>query len=76
MYGASNQASAEHPNNNGYERALCWSHIEQAVAALTPFVDMNAAKAAAFDVTKSFGFVPFSPELPNPLGDFIFLQGC
>jgi Ferritin-like domain len=68
--------SADPPNNNGYERTLCWSHIEQAVAALTPFADMNAAKAAGFDVTKSYGFVPFSPKLPNPLGDFISFKGC
>ena len=68
--------SADPPNNNDYERTLCWSHIEQAVAALTPFADMNAAKAAGFDVTKSYGFVPFSPKLPNPLGDFISFKGC
>src|SRR6516164_1732839 len=68
--------SADPPNNNGYERTLCWSHIEQAVAALAPFADMNAAKAAGFDVTKSFGFVPFSPKLPNELGDFISFKGC
>jgi len=68
--------SADPPNNNGYERTLCWSHIEQAVAALTPFADMNAAKVAGFDVTKSYGFVPFSPKLPNPLGDFISFKGC
>jgi Ferritin-like domain len=68
--------SADPPNNNGYERTLCWSHIEQAVAALTPFADMNAAKSAGFDITKSFGFVPFTPKLPNPLGDFISFKGC
>jgi Ferritin-like domain len=68
--------SADPPNNNGYERTLCWSKIEQAVAALTPFADMNAAKAAGFDVTKSYGFVPFTPKLPNPLGDFISFKGC
>ena len=68
--------SADPPNNNGYERTLCWSHIEQAVAALTPFADMDAAKVAGFDVTKSYGFVPFSPKLPNPLGDFISFKGC
>jgi len=68
--------SADPPNNNGYERTLCWSHIEQAVAALTPFADMTAANAAGFDVTKSYGFVPFSPKLPNQLGDFISFKGC
>lgn len=64
------------PNNNGYERTLCWTHIKQAVAALTPFVDITAAKGAGFDVSKSFGFEPFTPQLPNALGDFISFTGC
>ena len=64
------------PNNNGYERTLCWTSIEQAVAALTPFVDFKAAKAAGFDTSQSFAFEPFTPTLPNPLGDFISFAGC
>ena len=64
------------PNNNGYERTLCWTHIKQAVVALTPFVDITAAKGAGFDVSKSFGFDPFTPQLPNALGDFISFAGC
>jgi hypothetical protein len=68
--------SIDPPNNNGYERTLCWKHIGQAVAALTPFADINAAKAAGFDVSKSFGFDPFMPKLPNPLGDFLSFKGC
>jgi len=64
------------PNNNGYERTLCWTKIEQAIEALTPFVDITAAKAAGFDVSKSFAFEPFTPKLPNPLGDFISFKGC
>jgi hypothetical protein len=64
------------PNNNGYERTLCWTRIEQAVEALTSFVDITAAKAAGFDVSKSFPFEPFTPKLPNPLGDFISFKGC
>jgi hypothetical protein len=64
------------PNNNGYERTLCWTKIDQAVTALTPFVDITAAKAARFDVSKSFGFDPFTPSLPNRLGDFISFAGC
>jgi hypothetical protein len=67
---------ADPPNNNGYQRTLCWKSISQAVAALTPFADINAAKAAGFDVSKSFGFDPFTPKLPNPLGDFISFTGC
>jgi hypothetical protein len=68
--------SIDPPNNNGYERTLCWTRIEQAVAALTPFADFNAAKAAGFDVSRSFGFDPFTPKLPNALGDFISFKGC
>lgn len=68
--------SVDPPNNNGYERTLCWKDIQQAVAALTPFADMNAAKAAGFDVSKSFSFDLFTPTLPNPLGDFISFKGC
>jgi hypothetical protein len=68
--------SIDPPNNNGYERTLCWKNIGQAVAALTPFADINAAKAAGFDVSKSFGFDPFTPKLPNPLGDFLSFKGC
>ena len=64
------------PNNNGYERTLCWTSIDQALAALTPFVNFNAAKAAGFDTAQSFPFEPFIPTLPNPLGDFISFSGC
>jgi len=68
--------SVDPPNNNGYERTLCWTSIDQAVQALTPFADINAAKAAGFDVSKSFAFEPFTPTLPNALGDFISFKGC
>jgi hypothetical protein len=68
--------SADPPNNNGYERTLCWANIQQAVQALTPFVDMTAAKAAGFDTSKSYGFSPFTPALPISLGDFISFKGC
>ncbi len=64
------------PNNNGYERTLCWTSINQALTALTPFVSFNAAKAAGFDTSQSFPFEPFNPTLPNPLGDFISFKGC
>ncbi len=67
---------ADPPNNNGYERTLCWTKIEQAVTALTPFVSQAAAQAAGFDTSKSFTFDPFNPTLPNPLGDFISFAGC
>ena len=64
------------PNNNGYERTLCWTKIDQAVAALLPFVDATAAAAAGFNTSKAYPFEPFNPTLPNPLGDFISFRGC
>ena len=63
------------PNNNGYERTLKWTSISQAVAALTPFADVTAAGNAGFDTSVSFDFVPFTPTLPTPLGDFISFGG-
>jgi hypothetical protein len=68
--------SVDPPNNNGYERTLCWTKISQAVDALLPFVDADSAKAAGFDTSKSYPFEPFNPTLPNPLGDFISFKGC
>lgn len=67
--------SVDPPNNNGYERTLKWTKIDQAVAALTPFVDQTAAAGAGFDTTRVFDFVPFTPLLPSPLGDFISFLG-
>lgn len=64
------------PNNNGYERTLCWTRIEQAVAALTPFVSLAAAQGAGFDTTKPFAFEPFTPTLPSQLGAFVSFDGC
>ena len=68
--------SVDPPNNNGYERTLCWTRISQAVAALTPFVDVNAANSAGFDTSKAYDFQQFTPVLPNPLGKFISFKGC
>lgn len=68
--------SVDPPNNNGYERTLCWTRISQAVAALTPFVDVNAANSAGFDTSKAYEFQQFTPVLPNPLGEFISFKGC
>jgi hypothetical protein len=67
---------ADPPNNNGYERTLCWTHIKQAVAALLPFVDVSSALKAGFDITKSYKFEPFTPTLPSSLGDFVSFSGC
>jgi len=68
--------SVDPPNNNGYERTLCWDHIAQAVAALTPFADKNAASAAGFDTSRPYLFQQFTPALPQPQGEFISFKGC
>jgi ferritin-like protein len=68
--------SVDPPNNNGYERTLCWNRISQAVQALLPFADVNAAKSAGFDTSKAYAFEPFTPVLPNALGEFISFKGC
>jgi hypothetical protein len=62
-------------NNNGYERTLKWTCINQAVEALTPFVDPTAAAKAGFDASVSFAFMPFTPTLPSELGEFISFGG-
>jgi len=66
---------ADPPNDNGYERTLKWTSINQAVAALTPFANAGAAAKAGFDTTKAYQFKPFVPTLPEPLGDFNSFAG-
>jgi hypothetical protein len=68
--------SVDPPNNNGYERTLCWTSINQAIAALLPFADFSAAQSAGFDTSQSFNFNPFTPTLPSPLGAFNSFSGC
>ena len=67
--------SVDPPNNNGYERTLLLTNIGQAVEALLPFAEKKAAEKAGFDTTKPYKFVPFTPTLPNPLGEFHSLKG-
>jgi hypothetical protein len=62
--------SIDPPNNNGYERTLRWRKISQAVTALTPFADKAAAGKAGFDTSKPYHFKPFTPKLPERLGEF------
>ena len=62
--------SVDPPNNNGYERTLSWTSISKAVAALTPFASKGAAEKAGFDTSKPYKFEPFTPTLPEPLGEF------
>jgi hypothetical protein len=63
------------PNNNGYERTLLLRNIGQAVEALLPFAEKAAAEKAGFNVSKSYAFEPFTPKLPNPLGEFHSFAG-
>jgi hypothetical protein len=67
--------SVDPPNNNGYERTLGLTNISQAVEALAPFAVKTAAEGAGFDVSRPFAFVPFTPTLPSPLGEFISFAG-
>jgi hypothetical protein len=67
--------SIDPPNNNGYERTLGWTKISQAVTALTPFADPTAAAKAGFDTSKPYHFKPFTPKLPQPLGEFHSFAG-
>jgi hypothetical protein len=67
--------SVDPPNNNGYERTLLLSNINQAVEALLPFAEKKAAEKAGFDTSKPYKFTPFTPMLPNPLGEFHSLKG-
>ncbi len=63
------------PNNNGYERTLLLTNINQAVEALLPFAEKKAAEKAGFDTSKPYKFTSFTPKLPNPLGEFHSLKG-
>ncbi|HEY4426886.1 MAG TPA: ferritin-like domain-containing protein [Solirubrobacteraceae bacterium] len=62
--------SVDPPNNNGYERTVRLKNIGAAVTALTPFADKTAAGKAGFDTSKPYKFAPFTPTLPEPLGEF------
>jgi hypothetical protein len=67
--------SVDPPNNNGYERTLGWKRIARAVDALLPFADKRAAAKAGFDTSRTFRFEPFTPTLPEPLGEFHSFAG-
>jgi hypothetical protein len=67
--------SVDPPNDNGYERTLGWTTIDQAIAALLPFADRDAAAKAGFDSSKPYTFEPFVPTLPSPLGEFHSFTG-
>jgi hypothetical protein len=67
--------SVDPPNNNGYERTLLLKNIGQAVEALLPFAEKKVAEKEGFDTSKPYKFEPFTPTLPNPLGEFHSLKG-
>ncbi len=67
--------SVDPPNNNGYERTLGLKNIGDAVNALLPFIDKTAAGKAGFDTSRAYKFHPFTPKLPNPLGEFHSFAG-
>jgi hypothetical protein len=67
--------SVDPPNNNGYERTLGWTDINQALTALGPFANESAAAKAGFDTKKAYVFHPFTPRLPNQLGAFHSFAG-
>jgi Ferritin-like domain len=67
--------SVDPPNNNGYERTLGWTSISKAVEALTPFASKTAAAKAGFDTSKAYKFEPFTPTLPEALGEFHSFRG-
>lgn len=69
------QGMADPPNNNEYERTQKWNNIDQAVAALLPFVDKTTAASQGFDTNRVFEFQPFTPIAPNPLGEFFGFHG-
>ena len=67
--------SVNPPNNNSFERTLGWSSIDQAIAALQPFIDKKAAASAGFDSSKSYTFHAFTPTAPTKLGEFHGFSG-
>jgi len=67
--------SVDPPNNNGYERTLGLTSINQAVEALLPFAEKKAAEKAGFDTTTTFKFQPFKPTLAGTLGAFHSVKG-
>jgi len=69
--GATGVAEGVDPaSNNGYERTLGWTRLDQVATALAPFVDRVAARRAGFDASRGYAFRPFTPTLPTPLGSF------
>lgn len=62
------EESVDPPNDNAFARTYQLGSIADAVNALRPFINREAAQQAGFDVARPFQFQPFSPTLPNPRG--------
>ena len=67
--------SVDPPNNNGYERTLKWTSINQAITALTPFADKTAAGKAGFDTDEGVRVQAVHPEAAEPARRFPFVRG-
>jgi hypothetical protein len=63
------------PNDNGYERTLRLTRVDQVARLLARFIDRGAARRAGFDVGSPVAFRPFKSRLPEPLGEFRSLLG-
>lgn len=69
LRGLSGQEEAvDPPNDNAFARTFQLGSIADAVNALRPFINRDAAQQAGFDVSRPFQFQPFTPTLPNPRG--------
>jgi hypothetical protein len=62
------QEAVDPPNDNAFARTYQLRSIADAVNALRPFINREAAQQAGHDVNRPFEFRPFTPRLPNPRG--------
>jgi hypothetical protein len=62
------QEPVDPPNDNAFARTYQLRSIADAVNALRPFINREAAQQAGYDVNRPFEFRPFTPRLPNPRG--------
>lgn len=65
---AGREEPVDPPNNNAFARTYRLASIQDAVNALQPFINAEAARERGFDVSKPYRFEPFTPTLPSELG--------